>query len=326
MPTPFSIIIPAYNCQDHLRRLLTQIQELDYDKSQLEVLVVDDGSTDQTASVAIEMGATLIQQEENMGRVITRERGAREAKHETLVFVDARCNIEKDLLKNAAKLNYLPLMGVGMSDKTLSIIDRVFYCIRKKVYHPYEPQIKYAESLWLKPGEFDGRPKGTGLLIIQRNMFLNCALEEKYQDVNDDTKLLHNIVHKGAPILRHTSLPFFYEHRHEWSQLLKHTFFRGPKFYDYYLVKEGPYFKYLLLGLILLVALIVLFILKPTILPTFFFTCALAPCIVALWMSEEVKDFFACLIFFPPVAFAFITGILFAFITRLLGNRELVKH
>ena len=205
----FSIIIPAWNCADQLERLLKQINQQDYPKEYYDILVVDDGSTDQTAERAKILGARVVTNKQNLGRVLTREHGAKEAKYDTLVFIDARCNIENNLLTNANSLNYLPLMGVGLADKTISIIDRVFYCIRKKVYRPYEPQTSYNDELWLKPDEFDGRPKGTGLLIIDRGMFLDCALEEKSQDVNDDTKLLYNIVTNGKPILRHTKLPFF---------------------------------------------------------------------------------------------------------------------
>ena len=177
--TPFSIIVPAYNCAGQLETLLKQLAELDYPKDQYEILVVNDGSSDDTAKVMEKYQTSAIHHPKNLGRVSARESGAKGAKFDTLVFIDARLEIEPDLLKNAHELNYLPLMGVGKSDKTLSTIDRVFYCIRRRTYHPYEPQHKYNEELWLRPGEFDGRPKGTGLLIIERQMFLDCAWKTK---------------------------------------------------------------------------------------------------------------------------------------------------
>ena len=39
------------------------------------------------------------------------------------------------------------------------------------------------------------------------------------------------------------SLSFFYHHRQSWKELLRHTYFRGPKFLDYYLTPGGPLFK-----------------------------------------------------------------------------------
>lgn len=322
----FSIVIPAYNCAEQLRSLLAQIREFDYPQDHFEVIVVNDGSTDDTAEVAQGSNIRRIDHPKNLGRVSARESGAKAAKYENLVFIDARLSIQSNLLKNANALDYLPLMGVGTSDKTLSSIDRVFYCIRRKTYHPFEPQHKYHKELWLKPGEFDGRPKGTGLLIIDRSMFLNCALEDKGQDVNDDTRLLYQIVHEGAPILRHTDLSFFYHHRQSWSELLKHTYFRGPKFLDYYLTPGGPLFKPYCLAWLGLVGLITAALFNPMLWFVLLMALILVLLGVCLWFSEDVADFFTCLIFFPPIAFAFGLGILSAQMARWLSIRHLIRH
>lgn len=322
----FSVVIPAYNCANSLENLLKDLGQQSYPQELFQILVVDDGSTDHTVEVVKKFGVDLIRHEENRGRVMARESGAREAKYDTLVFIDARLKIEPDLLENADKLNYQPLMGVGAAEKYTSVIDRIFYLIRRRVYQPFEPQAKYAKELWLKPGEFDGRPKGTGVLVIDRKMFLNCALEEKYQDVNDDIKLLHQIVHRGAPILRHTDLTFTYEHRQEWVPLLKHTYFRGPKFLDYYLVPGGPLFKVYVLSWVLLLSLSGFCFVYPMLLWCFPAALLLVLMSVSFWLSEEVGDFFVCLLAFPPLAGAFISGILSAQFSRSLGRREMIQH
>jgi len=322
----FSIIIPAYNCAEQLDALLRQLQTLDYASDHFEILVVNDGSTDASAEVAKRYQVKLLELAKNMGRVYARESGARAATYENLVFIDARLTIQPDLLKNADQLNYLPLMGVGTSDKSLSLIDRLFYCIRRRTYHPYEPQHRYGEALWLKPGEFDGRPKGTGLLIIDRTMFLDCALEDKGQDVNDDTRLLHQIVHHGAPILRHTSLSFFYHHRQSWQELLKHTFFRGPKFHDYYLSKGGPLYRYYCLALTLVGALLLIGFVHPLTFVVLMAILLMTHLGICFWFSEEPKDFFTCLLFFPPIALAFCSGIATAQLARWFALRHLIKH
>lgn len=50
----FSIIVPTYNSEKTIRYTLDSIYDQDFDLSQLEILVIDGGSTDQTLSIAAE--------------------------------------------------------------------------------------------------------------------------------------------------------------------------------------------------------------------------------------------------------------------------------
>jgi glycosyltransferase involved in cell wall biosynthesis len=81
-----SLILPAKNEAEGLRRTLPGIRGLLPDA---ELLVVDDGSTDDTAEVAREFGATVLRSPYSMGNGAAIKRGARAAKGEVLVFMDA---------------------------------------------------------------------------------------------------------------------------------------------------------------------------------------------------------------------------------------------
>jgi glycosyltransferase involved in cell wall biosynthesis len=61
------------------------------------VIVVDDGSTDDTAKIAEEMGTRVIGLEQTMGPALARNRGAEEAKGEVLVFIDADVFVKPEL-------------------------------------------------------------------------------------------------------------------------------------------------------------------------------------------------------------------------------------
>ncbi len=54
-----------------------------------EVLVIDDGSSDDTAAVASAAGARVVQLSQNRGKGVAVRRGAHEARGEVLVFLDA---------------------------------------------------------------------------------------------------------------------------------------------------------------------------------------------------------------------------------------------
>ena len=90
-----SIIIPAYNEDKYIVQLLDNINSVDTDSIGFskEIIVIDDGSTDQTLNCAqkaalIQSGITVIHQD-NQGKGNAVQRGVREAKGEFILVQDA---------------------------------------------------------------------------------------------------------------------------------------------------------------------------------------------------------------------------------------------
>jgi glycosyltransferase involved in cell wall biosynthesis len=81
-----SVVIPAYNAERFLPRCLKSVfaQTLKPD----EVIVVDDGSTDNTAALAVQLGAIVISQS-NSGIAATRNIGIQKASCEWIALLDA---------------------------------------------------------------------------------------------------------------------------------------------------------------------------------------------------------------------------------------------
>lgn len=87
MPT-CSIIIPAHNEERYVADCLRSILEARSADTK-EIIVVDNASTDRTATVASGIGGVRVVREERKGTSFARERGFREATGDLLVFVDA---------------------------------------------------------------------------------------------------------------------------------------------------------------------------------------------------------------------------------------------
>ena len=81
-----SLILPAKNEEQGLRRTLPGLRELMPDT---EVIVVDDGSTDDTAAVSAAWATTVLSSPYSMGNGAAIKRGARAATGDVLVFMDA---------------------------------------------------------------------------------------------------------------------------------------------------------------------------------------------------------------------------------------------
>lgn len=81
-----SIILPAKNESEGLQQVLPSLRAQFPDA---EVIVVDDGSTDDTAQIASALGARVLSSPYSMGNGAAIKRGARAAAGDILIFMDA---------------------------------------------------------------------------------------------------------------------------------------------------------------------------------------------------------------------------------------------
>lgn len=84
---PMSVVIPAYNYARYLADCLDSVAAQDVPG--LEVLVVDDGSTDDTAEVVARHAAVRYLYQSNRGLSAARNRGLEESRGELVLFLDA---------------------------------------------------------------------------------------------------------------------------------------------------------------------------------------------------------------------------------------------
>ena len=95
---PVSVVVPAYNEKEGIEAAIRSIVDGDHP---VEVVVVDDGSTDGTADLVEALGlpqVTLIRQE-NAGKPAALNAGIRAARHDILVLVDGDTRFERETVR-----------------------------------------------------------------------------------------------------------------------------------------------------------------------------------------------------------------------------------
>ncbi|MEM4369063.1 MAG: glycosyltransferase family 2 protein, partial [Candidatus Woesearchaeota archaeon] len=102
-----SVVVPAFNEETHITETLHSLLNLDYPKKRLEIIVVDDGSTDRTAemvqSIARKFSDRKIKliRKVNGGKGSALNAGLKKAKGELFVCMDADSIVLPDALRKA---------------------------------------------------------------------------------------------------------------------------------------------------------------------------------------------------------------------------------
>ena len=173
-----SIIIPARNEETNIARLLESIQQ--QSSPPLETIVVNDGSTDNTASIASQLGARVIDVEALpdgwMGKPWACQQGAHAANTANSATGDWLLFLDADLILEPSALHALSQVCAG-SDQVHSI------CPHHVIKHPYEQLSAYFNVLMLAGVNAFGIGKSA---TDNAALFGQCLLisQKHYQQVN----------------------------------------------------------------------------------------------------------------------------------------------
>lgn len=96
---PFvSVVVPVYNGESTIEECLDSIMTLEYPREKLEIIAVDDGSTDKTVSILKNYALNLIQKQHS-GYPSSMNAGIKEARGDAVLIVDSDTYVEQDYLE-----------------------------------------------------------------------------------------------------------------------------------------------------------------------------------------------------------------------------------
>jgi len=160
-----SIIIPAYNEEKCIGDTLKALRKQNY--SPMEVIVVVNGSNDNTFEIAKKNADKVLNFEEAIGVSAARNEGAKIAQGEVLIFLDADSKFSKEAVSKIAEETSSTILGSCLGKGAeRSLKSRIFFFFKNWIHR-----------LRIYKGVIDG------MLFCHRNIF------EKVGGFNEEKKI-----------------------------------------------------------------------------------------------------------------------------------------
>jgi glycosyltransferase involved in cell wall biosynthesis len=165
---PVSVVIPARNEETYLPDTLASVAGQRYPNDFLEVVVVDNGSTDRTVTVTERFArdhprlTVRVVREPIPGVSRAKNRGAEAARGDVLIFLDADSRMDPTLIADVAacRLAGDPAASIRVLADSAHPVDRGFFALMElgKVLFGIRSQMMFCDRrLFIELGGFDPR-------------------------------------------------------------------------------------------------------------------------------------------------------------------------
>lgn len=187
-----SVVIPAYNEADFLpetlRTLNRAIESVDV---AVEVIVVDNNSSDETAEIAEDHGATVVFEPHNQ-IARARNRGAQAARGEWLLFLDADTLMPADLLETILERRTDPdVIGGGACLTFQEEAPRSAYW-GLEIWNWISRTFRMAAGsvIWCRRADFDAVGGFDESVYASEEIWLSRALKKRAREHNQEFQII----------------------------------------------------------------------------------------------------------------------------------------
>jgi glycosyltransferase involved in cell wall biosynthesis len=212
-----SVVVPVFNGQDSIAACLDTLLALNFPRDLLEIIVVDNASTDKTADVlAAFRGKVRLLIETTRGAAAARNRGIQEATGRIIAFTDADCTVDRDWVRHLIEPLKDSTVGIAggriLAAKPCNAIEKFGETIHdhQKAIEVFKPP--YAISMnWSSPRQ----------VLIEAGLFDESYL--RCQDVD----LSQRIFRRGYKIVYCREAIIFHRNERTFAGLFREGYQHG---------------------------------------------------------------------------------------------------
>ncbi len=325
----FSVIVPTYNRANEIKELLDSLSTQELSLDEFEVIIADDGSTDNTPEVInsfkkeTELNIKTLHQDHN-GPGEARNLGMKNAQGKYFVFVDSDCIADKNWLlayKNAVAEK--DVAGFGGPDGVLPN------------FKPVQKAIDYSMTSFITTGGIRGHSKKKISKYYPRsfNMGVRADVVDKIGGMGklrhgQDIEFSNRILSTGEPIIKVADAMVYHKRRISIKKFFKQVYNWGVARINLYKIDSKmlePVHFFPAIGTIASFTFITLAILFPKIFLPFIILGLLIPVLMAIHGVIKYKDIKV----FPYIPIIVVTqiwgyglGFINAFVKRIIFNKK----
>ncbi|MBF0330549.1 MAG: glycosyltransferase [Candidatus Omnitrophica bacterium] len=213
-----SVIIPAYNAAKTIDSAIRSVLSQDY-AGKVDLIVVDDGSTDKTGDIVRSFSNVFYVRQENAGPASARNRGAAESRGEFLFFTDSDCCAER---------SWVSKMMRGFDRANISVVAGSYGIVNA---HSILARAIHQEIIFRHEALMPDYPKSFGSynFAVRRSVFEAVGgFNVSYRRASgEDNDLSYKIIAGGGQIRFLKDARVGHYHQESFGRYFKEQFYHG---------------------------------------------------------------------------------------------------
>lgn len=217
-----SVIVPVYNREEELSECLDSLAALVYPADKVEVIVVDDASTDGSAATAAQHKARLVKLPVNRGQSAARNVGVMHASGELVAFIDSDCIADPAWLRDL-----VPFFQDSRTALVGGYVASFFQNTWLDRYEEVKSPLCMGSDLAIGSGPDSDFYVPTCNMVVRKDVYLRVGGLKENQRVGEDVDLCWRLKEAGFRLIYVPKGVVKHKHRSSFSATFSRRFQYG---------------------------------------------------------------------------------------------------